>query len=478
MEHLPVKHYPHLYIDGAWVPPVAPIRHDVINPATELPVASVALGGAEDVDRAVRAARAAFPGFSATSKAERLTLLDRIIEVYAARQADVARTLTEEMGSPIKATVQAAGPLDQFRQARETLASYEFERSLAGTLVQREAIGVCGLITPWNWPVQSPCTKLAYALAAGCTVVLKPSEYAPLSAILLAEILHEAGVPNGVFNLVNGDGLTVGDAISRHREIDFVSFTGSTRAGILVATAAAATVKRVGQELGGKSANIILPDADLAAAARWSITRGFFNSGQSCHAPSRILVHRDHLQEATQLLVTAVRALKVGDPTDPATDLGPVVNATQYERIQRHIQSGIEEDAHLVTGGLGRPEGLSTGYFVQPTVFVGVTPAMTVAREEIFGPVLSVMSYANEEEAVRIANDTPYGLGGYVFAGSRAKGLEVARRLRAGRVAINGAPASSAAPMGGYKQSGNGREMGVFGFEEYLETKAIFGAAA
>jgi aldehyde dehydrogenase (NAD+) len=450
----------------------------VINPATEQPIASVALGSAQDVDRAVDAARAAFPAFSATSPTERRALLDRIMEVYSARKAGVAETLTEEMGSPVKARVQVDGPLEQFRQAREELARYEFERSLAGTLVRREAIGVCGLITPWNWPVQSPCTKLAYALAAGCTVILKPSEFSPLSAILLAEILHEAGVPKGVFNLVNGDGPTVGEAISRHQGIDLISFTGSTRAGILIAAAAAPTVKRVGQELGGKSANIILPDADLEEAVRWSVARGFFNSGQSCHAPSRILVHRDQLAAATPLLVQAAQALKLGDPMESATDLGPVVNAAQYERIQRHIQSGIAEGARLVAGGPGRAAALAAGYFVQPTVFVDVTPAMTIAREEIFGPVLAVMTYASEAEALRIANDTPYGLGGYVFAGSTEKGLAVARQIRAGRVAINGAPASPAAPMGGYKQSGNGREMGVFGLEEYLETKAIFGAAA
>jgi len=473
-----MRHYGHFYIDGSWVEPRDARRHEIINPATERPFASVSLGSVADVDRAVRAARAAFEEFGATSKAERLALLDRIIQVYASRQAELAATLTEEMGSPVKATVQATGPLEQFRQARRTLAEYDFERPLGATLVRREAIGVCGLITPWNWPVQSPCTKLAYALAAGCTIILKPSEHSPVSVILLTEILHEAGVPNGVFNLVNGDGAGVGASISAHPDIDLVSFTGSTRAGILVAAAAAPTVKRVAQELGGKSANIILPDADLAAAARWSIGRGFFNSGQSCHAPSRILVHRDQLRQAAELLVEEAQRLKVGDPKDPATDLGPVVNKAQFERIQRYIQAGMDEGARLAVGGLGRPEGLDVGYFVRPTVFVDVAPEMTIAREEIFGPVLSVTPYATEEEAIRIANASSYGLGGYVFAGSRDKGLAVARQIRAGRIAINGAAAESAAPMGGYKQSGNGREMGVFGLEEYLETKAIFGAAA
>jgi aldehyde dehydrogenase (NAD+) len=473
-----MRHYGKFYVGGEWVDAQGTARHVLINPSDEKPLASVSMGNAEDVDRAVRAARTAFESFSATTTEERLNLLDRIVQQCTARQSELGRVLTDEMGSPIKATMQVTGAAEQFRQARKTLAAYQFERPFEGSIVRREAIGVCGLITPWNWPAQSPCTKLAYALAAGCTVVLKPSEYSPLSALLLAEVLHAAGVPEGVFNLVIGDGQTVGNAISSHPDVDLVSFTGSTRAGVLVAAAAAPTVKRVAQELGGKSANIILPSADIAAAARWSIARGFFNSGQSCHAPSRILVHRDELETLSRHLVEASAALKVGDPSEQATDLGPLVNKAQFERVQHYIRTGIDEGARLITGGLGRPDGLEAGYFVKPTVFVDVTPEMTIAREEIFGPVLSVLSYASEEEALRIANDTPYGLGGYVFAPTQEEGLAVARRIRAGRISINGAPSNAAAPMGGYKQSGNGREMGEFGLEEYLDTKAIFGAAA
>ena len=473
-----MKHHGQFYIGGAWVDALGAERRELVNPATEEVFASVSMGNAKDVDRAVAAARAAFEGFSNTSTEERLALLDRIVERCVARQSDLARALTQEMGSPAKATMQVTGAADQFRQARRTLAAYRFERPMEGSIVRREAIGVCGLITPWNWPVQSPCTKLAYALAAGCTVVLKPSEYSPVSALLLAEILDEAGVPAGVFNLVIGDGPVVGTAISAHRDVDLVSFTGSTRAGILVAAAAAPTVKRVAQELGGKSANIVLPGADLAAAARWNVARGCFNSGQSCHAPSRILVHRDDLETLSRHLAEVAATLTVGDPTDPRTDLGPLVNAAQFERVRHYIRTGIDEGARLIAGGLDRPDGLSKGYFVRPTVFVDVTPEMTIAREEIFGPVLSVLSYGDEAEALRIANDTPYGLGGYVFAPSEAAGLAVARKIRAGRVSINGAPSNAAAPMGGYKQSGNGREMGEFGLEEYLDTKAIFGAAA
>ncbi|MCQ4159904.1 aldehyde dehydrogenase family protein [Roseomonas sp. GC11] len=473
-----MKQHQHFYIGGSWVEARGKGRHILVNPATEEAFATVGLGNDGDVDLAVRTARAAFTDFSATSREERLALLDRIIDGCVARQEDLARTLTEEMGSPVKARVQVTGAAEQFRQARRTLATYRFERMMEGSMVLREPIGVCGLITPWNWPVQSPCTKLAYALAAGCTVVLKPSEHSPRSALLLAEILHEAGVPAGVFNLVIGDGQGVGAAISRHPDIDLVSFTGSTRAGILVATAAAPTVKRVAQELGGKSANIILPGADLASAARWTIARGFFNSGQSCHAPSRLLVHRDEAAALENHLIQAAEALRVGNPEDPETDLGPLVNRAQFERVQAYIRSGIEEGARLLTGGPGRPAGLEKGYFVQPTVFADVTPAMTIAREEIFGPVLSLLSYIDTEEAIRLANDTPYGLGGYVFSADNGEALRVARGIRAGRIAINGAPAHPAAPMGGYKHSGNGREMGEFGLEEYLETKAIFGAAA
>ncbi len=465
------------YIDGKWVEPASSTWFELINPATEEPFATVAMGGADDVDRAVAAARRALPPFSATSKNERVALLERIIRSYEKRLPDLRQAVAEEMGSPVSATVQVMGPIDHFKQAIITLRDYEFNRKIGNTFVRREPIGVCGLISPWNWPIQTPAMKLAYAIAAGCTSVLKPSEYSPLSAILLAEILHEAGVPKGVVNLVNGDGLVVGHAISSHPDVDFVSFTGSTRAGIEVARAAAPTVKRVAQELGGKSANIVLPDADLEAAARWNVTRGMFNSGQSCHAPSRMLVHESQIQKAIGLLIDEASKLRPGPPLDPQTTLGPLVNKAQFERVQRYIQIGIGEGARVCAGGLGRPAGMERGYFAKPTIFADVRPGMRIAQEEIFGPVLAVMPYSSEDEAIAIANGTPFGLGAYLFTTSPEKARSVGEGLRAGRVFLNGAPSNSASPMGGYKQSGNGREMGVFGFEEYLETKALFGFA-
>ncbi|TPQ39775.1 aldehyde dehydrogenase family protein [Cupriavidus pinatubonensis] len=463
------------YINGEWIDPVGQRTVDLINPATESPFATVTLGSAADVDRAVKAARSVFPAFSNTTKAQRIDMLRSIVSAFTVREGDLASAVTLEMGAPRSMKVHTAAALEGFKQAIVTLSGYEFESRLGNSIVRREPIGVCGLITPWNWPVQTIVTKLAAAFAAGCPVVLKPSEFTPVSATILAEILHEAGVPKGAFNLVNGDGPTVGNAISRHPDIDFVTFTGSTRAGILVAEAAAATVKRVAQELGGKSANIILPDADLAAAARWNIARGMSNTGQSCHAPSRILVHESQLEQVVDILRSEARKVRVGDPQDLETTMGPVVNRAQFDRVQSYIQRGIDEGARLVTGGLGRPSGLERGYFVKPTVFADVSPAMAIAREEIFGPVLVVMSYASEDDAVEIANDTPYGLGGYVFSSNLQKASAIGKRLRAGRIFLNGAPGDPAAPMGGYKQSGNGREMGVFGLEEYLEVKAMLG---
>ena len=473
-----MKTYRKFYIDGQWVDPTASVRtFDLVNPATEEPFAMISLGDQADVDRAVQAARRAFPVFASTSKAERIALLKRIIEVFRSREGELMAAASEEMGTPLNAVSHARSGLDGFVATAQVLESYEFERMLGTNIVRREPIGVCGLITPWNWPIQTVCTKIAPALAAGCTMVLKPSEYTPLTAMLLAQVLHDAGVPRGVFNLVNGDGPTVGHAISAHPDVDLVSFTGSTRAGVLVAQAAAATVKRVCQELGGKSANIILPDADLQAAARWNITRGCSNSGQSCHSPARILVHESQIEQVLQLLADEAQKLVVGDPKQSATNLGPLVNRAQFERVQRYIRAGLEEGARLVCGGPGRPDGLGRGYYVRPTVFTGVRPEMTIAREEIFGPVLVVLTYRTEGEAVEIANATPYGLGGYVFAGDRAKGRAIGERLRAGRIFLNGAPSNAFAPMGGYKQSGNGRELGVFGLEEYLEVKAMIGFA-
>ena len=461
-----MRHYDTFYVGGAWVDPIEARAFPLVDPATEETFATVSLGSPADVDRAVSAARAAFPAFSATFVGERIALLERIAAAYEARIPDLAAAVTEEIGSPKSATVQVTGGLDHFRQAIRTLAAYRFESRIGETVIRREAIGVCGLISPWNWPVQTPCTKLAAALAAGCTTILKPSEYSPISAIILAEILHAAGVPAGVFNLVNGDGPGVGAAISRHPDIDLVSFTGSTRAGILVAEAAAPTVKRIAQELGGKSANIVLPDADLAAAARWNVTRGFFNAGQSCHAPSRILVQKDQLGAFVGHLVDAAREMRVGDPRDAATTMGPVVNRTQFERVQHFIRAGMEEGARLAIGGPGRPEGIARGFYVRPTIFADVDPSMTIARDEIFGPVLAVIPYGTEEEAIAIANGTPYGLGGYLFTASPERARRVGAAMRAGRIFCNGAPGNPAAPMGGYKQSGNGREKGEFGLEE------------
>ena len=470
-----MKNYGMFYLDGQWVDAPGSSRFTLVNPATETPYGTVSLGSSEEVDRAVRAARKAFASFSTTTKDERIALLERVVQEFEAREDNILAAVSLEMGAPRNMKAHTRTGVEAFRQAIITLREYAFESRLGSNIVRREPIGVCGLITAWNWPVQLICTKLAAALAAGCTVVWKPSEFTPLSALGLAEVMHAAGVPRGVFNLVNGDGPTVGEAISRHVDIDFVSFTGSTRAGILVAEAAAATVKRVCQELGGKSANIILPDADLAAAARWHIARGFSNSGQSCHSPTRILVHEEQVDELTALLKEEAAKVRVGNPRDPGTTLGPVVNKAQFERIQRYIQIGLDEGARLVCGGPGRPDGLESGYFIRPTVFANVKPSMTIAKEEIFGPVLVVMTYSTEAQAVEIANATPYGLGGYVFSADRRKAQAIGAQMRAGRIFLNGAPSNYVAPMGGYKQSGNGREMGVFGLEEYLEVKSMIG---
>jgi aldehyde dehydrogenase (NAD+) len=466
------------YIDGKWVKPAGNARlHDVINPATEKPVGKISLGTKQDVDLAVAAARRAFPAFSATSAAERIALFDRIIAVFEARDDDLARTITMEMGSPITASheVQTKNAVTNFYELRKVLETYSFETVMNGALLRRESIGVCGLITPWNWPLNQLTSKLSAALAAGCTVVVKPSEFSALSALLLAEVLDEAGVPAGVFNLVNGDGPTVGEAITSHPGIDMVSFTGSTRAGILVAKSAADTVKRVAQELGGKSANIILPDADIENAVAAGVKRCFGNCGQSCQAPTRMLIHRSQRDRALAVAEATARSMIIGDPTNPKTTLGPLANKNQFEKVQSMIAKGIEEGATLVAGGVGKPEGFEVGYFVRPTVFADVTGKMTIAREEIFGPVLSMMNYDTDDEAVEIANGTSYGLSGYVQSGDFERARHIASRLRAGRIYINGAPTARSLPFGGYKQSGNGREQGVFGLEEYLEVKAVLG---
>ena len=475
-----MKDYLKFYIDGKWVDPVSPKTEDVINPATEEAIARVSLGSKPDVDKAVAAARRAFETFSQTTKEERLALLQKIVEVYQKRYGEIVEAISKEMGAPLglSKNAQAAMGIAHLTTAMKVLKDFEFQKVSGTTAVVYEPVGVVGMITPWNWPINQIACKVAPALAAGCTMVLKPSEVAPINAILFAEVLHEAGVPAGVFNLVNGDGPTVGEAMSNHPGIDMMSFTGSTRAGIAVAKAAANTVKRVAQELGGKSANIVLDDADLKKAVVGGVMNMFSNTGQSCNAPSRMFVPRAKQDEAAAIAKATAEKVKVGDPFAEGTTMGPVVNETQFNKIQGLIQKGIDEGARLVCGGTGRPEGLNRGYFVRPTIFADVTNDMTIAREEIFGPVLAMLPYDSEEEAIRQANDTVYGLSGYVQSGSLEHARKVAARLRTGNVHLNGAGVDLNAPFGGYKQSGTGREWGEFGFEEFLEIKAVMGYEA
>lgn len=472
-----MKHYGRLFIDGAWMEPSTNERRELVDPVTEEVFATVGVGDAQDVNKAVAAARSAFPSFSKTTTAERIELINAIIAAYEQRLDEFADVIASEAGIPIHSRAQVTGPVGHMKVARELLETYAFEAQLADTIIRREPIGVCALIAPWNWPIQTAAIKAIYALAAGCTAVLKPSDASPLSAILLTEVFAEAGVPQGVFNLVLGRGRVIGEALSSHPDVDMISFTGSTRVGSRVGELAARTVKRVSLELGGKSANIVLRDADLEKAAQWTIQRGFTNTGQSCHAPTRMLVHESQVEDVLPYLAEAISRFRLGNPRDAATTMGPVVNKAQFDNIQRYIQIGIDEGGQVAIGGVGRPDGLNRGFFVKPTVFTDVTPDMTIAKEEIFGPVLAVMPYATEEQALEIANDTPYGLGGYVFAGDERRGYDFATGLRAGRVCFNGAPTNSWTPMGGYKQSGIGREMGVFGLEEYLEVKSIYGFA-
>ncbi|MEH2520078.1 aldehyde dehydrogenase (NAD+) [Bradyrhizobium sp. AZCC 1610] len=465
------------YIDGAWVDPAAPSTIGIVNPATEETFAQISLGSRLDVDRAAKAARRAFATYSVTDVEERLSWLAKIIEGFRVRLPELARMMTLEMGAPITFATQrqATVALFHFEEAARVLANYKFEERMGTGIIRREPIGVCGLITPWNWPLNQVASKVAPALATGCTVVLKPSEIAPLSAMLLAEIVDAAGVPAGVLNLVNGCGPTVGEAIAAHPEIDMVSFTGSTTAGVRVAKLAADTVKRVAQELGGKSANIILADADLKTAVIEGVHACYTNAGQNCQSPTRMLIPRAQRDAAFAAAREAVDTIRLGDPLDPASTMGPLVSQAQFEKVQDLIQSGIDEGATLVAGGTGRPADINRGHYVRPTVFGDVTPQMKIAREEIFGPVLSIMSYDTEDEAIEIANDTPFGLAGFVQSGDIDRARAVANRIRAGRVYLNGAPFDRSLPFGGYKQSGNGREFGVFGFEEYLEVKAILG---
>jgi len=472
-----MSHNLKFYIDGAWVDPEVPAVLDVINPATEEAFAQISVGSKADVDKAVAAAKKAFVTFSKTSHADRLALLKKILEVYNKRFEDIAQAVSAEMGAPLSFAreAQAWAGRAHMEATIEALEAYKFSEKRGSTTVVKEPIGVCALITPWNWPLNQIVCKVAPAIAAGCTVVLKPSEIAPMSGLVWAEVMEEAGVPKGVFNLVNGTGPDVGQVMAGHPDVDMVSFTGSTRAGIIVAKTAADTVKRVAQELGGKSANIVLPDADLETAVTKGVQGCFGNSGQSCDAPTRMLVPADRHDEALGIAKVAAEAHKVGSPTAEDTDLGPVVSQLQFDKIQRLIEAGIKEGATLVTGGLGRPEGLNRGYYVRPTVFGNVTNDMTIAREEIFGPVLSILPYSTEEEAIAIANDTVYGLAAYVQSENLDHARAVAREMRAGSVYLNYPDWDTHAPFGGYKQSGNGREYADWGIHDFLEIKGIVG---
>ena len=467
------------YIGGKWVKATSGNTIEVINPATEEPCAILTLGSNADVDRAVAVAKIAFESFSRTNRAERLELLARVITEYKNRMGDIASAVTLEMGAPkwLAGSAHAGAGLGHLMTAHKTLQSYEFEEQRGGTHISKEPIGVCGFITPWNWPMNQIACKLAPALATGCTVVWKPSEVSPLSADILMEVLHNAGVPAGVVNMVHGDGPSVGAAIASHEGIDMVSFTGSTRAGIMVAQAAAPSVKRVAQELGGKSANIIMDDLseeEFAKAVGEGVQKMSINSGQNCNAPSRMLVPAARMDNAIAAARQAANAIEIAAPDADGMAMGPAVSEIQYNRIQSLIEKGTAE-ADLIAGGAGRPEHLNRGYYVRPTVFANVDNDMTIAREEVFGPVLCILPYKDEEDAISIANDTVYGLSGYISGNNAERIKSIAARLRTGMVHVNGAPTDLSAPFGGYKQSGNGREWSAEGFEEYLETKAVMG---
>ncbi|MCI5074509.1 aldehyde dehydrogenase family protein [Oricola sp.] len=474
-----MNHLGDAFIDGTWRPARGNVL-DVIDPATETSAAKITCGSAEDVDEAVSAARRAFGDWSTTKPADRADVLDRIVAEYDRRADDLADAISTEMGSPLSfsRSVQVVMPRERFVMAAKIIRDYDFEERVGTSLVVREPIGVCAFITPWNWPINQAASKIAYGLAAGCTMVWKPSEVSPLSAVILSEIVASAGLPAGVFNMVQGEGPTVGAQLSAHPDVDMVSFTGSTRGGVAVAKAAADSVKRVHQELGGKSANLILPSADFKQAVAAGTKLCFRNSGQSCQAPTRMLVQRERLAEAEQIARSAAEDMKTGDPREQGTDLGPLVNETQWRRVEDLIRSGIDEGARLVTGGPGKPEGLEVGYYVRPTVFSNVTNDMTIAREEIFGPVLCLIAYDDIDEAIAIANDTDYGLATYISATDTGELHDAARRIRVGRAYLNYAPAKGDVPFGGYRHSGNGREQGVHGLEDFTELKAILGFAA
>ena len=472
-----MQNFLNFYINGEWVNPDTPSILDVINPATEEAFTQISMGSKTDVDKAVAAAKAAFPLYSKWSVEDRVALLTRIIDLYEKRYDEIAETISREMGAPITMSKdeQTAMGTIHFQCALDVLKKFQFEKEEDGVIIRREAIGICGLITPWNWPMNQVAVKVAPALAAGCAIILKPSELAPLDAMILAEILDEAGVPAGVFNLINGNGLDVGEAMSAHHDIHMMSFTGSTKAGVAVAKASADTVKRVAQELGGKSANIILHDTDIAQAVAVGVEYCMGNSGQSCDAPTRMLVPNESMDIAIDAAREAAESLKMGDPSKEDTDIGPVVSEVHFDKIQDLIQKGIDEGATLVTGGTGRPDHLPKGYYVKATVFANVNNDMTIAREEIFGPVLAIIGYDTEEEAIEIANNTDYGLAGYVSSDNLQHARRVAEQIRAGMIMINYNGGNDGTPFGGYKRSGNGRENGVWGLHDYLEIKAITG---
>ncbi len=463
------------YINGQWVDPLAARDLTVENPATEEMIATISLGASGDVDAAVAAAKAAFPIYSQISVEERIALMEKLLEIYMSRIDEVAVAISMEMGAPISLATEAQAETGRghITAAIESLKEYEFERQVGNTRIVKEPIGVCGFITPWNWPINQISCKVAPALATGCTMVLKPSEIAPISGYLFTEIMDQAGFPAGVYNMVNGDGPDVGAVISSHPDVDMVSFTGSTRAGILVAKAASETVKRVTQELGGKSPNIIFEDADLETAVSGGVINMMGNTGQSCNAPSRMLVHSSVYDQAVEIAKQTAAQVEVGDPMKEGWHLGPLSSRIQFDKVQALIEKGIDEGAQLVAGGPGKPEGLDAGYFVKPTIFAGVNNQMTIAREEIFGPVLTMIPFDTEEQAIEIANDTPYGLAAYFSTTDQERAKRVASRLRAGMISLNSASQDYAAPFGGYKQSGNGREWGEYGFDDFLEIKGI-----
>lgn len=472
-----MKRLDKFYIDGQWHSAEQDQFMDIINPSNEEVIGQVAMGSSADVEKAVTAAKKAFDSWSQTSREERLAVLDRIISVYERRMDEMAEAISTEMGAPMSMARDAQAPIGvtHFMTSRKALETYEFEESIGSTKVIKEPIGVCGFITPWNWPMNQIACKVAPAIACGCTMVLKPSEVAPLSAQLFAEIMHEAEVPAGVFNMVFGDGPSVGAALSGHKDIEMISLTGSTRAGVQVSKTAADTVKRVALELGGKSPNIILDDADFDKAVRDGVVECFRNTGQTCNAPTRMLVPAHLHDRAVEIGRKVAEATVVGSPQDDKIDIGPLSNKNQFTKVNEMIQQAIDDGSELVAGGTGRPEGLTAGYYAKPTIFANVTNDMMIAREEVFGPVLVIMSYETEEDAVRIANDTPYGLASYIQSGNKERAQKLARKIRTGNVFLNGNNYDPNAPFGGFKQSGNGREWGDFAFHDFLEIKGVVG---